>query len=80
MSEANRIRIAPSILTADLGRPPDPAAAAVSRGADALAVCYVEIETPAGGSVHGVGLHASIVTASLEAILSAVNRASRSSS
>ena len=50
---------------------------AVSRGADALAVCYVEIAAAGGASVYGVGLHASIVTASLEAILSAVNRASR---
>ena len=50
---------------------------AVSRGADAEAVCYVEIETGSGRNVFGVGLHASIVTASLEALLSAVNRASQ---
>jgi 2-isopropylmalate synthase len=49
---------------------------AVSRGADALAVCYVEVETGPGETTFGVGLHASIVTASLEAVLSAVNRAS----
>ena len=47
----------------------------VSRGADARAVCYVELETASGQTVFGVGLHASIVTASLEAVLSAVNRA-----
>ncbi|MBW2415010.1 MAG: 2-isopropylmalate synthase [Deltaproteobacteria bacterium] len=50
---------------------------AVSRGTDARAVCYVEVAAAGGSSVYGVGLHASIVTASLEAILSAVNRASR---
>jgi 2-isopropylmalate synthase len=48
---------------------------AVSRGADALAVCYVEVDVD-GKAVFGVGLHPSIVTASLEAVLSAVNRTS----
>ncbi len=46
------------------------------QGSDASAIAYVEI---AGGwmdgSVYGVGIHSNIVTASLMAVLSAVNRA-----
>ncbi len=45
-------------------------------GSDALAAAYVEISTP-GGTLFGAGRHSSIVTASLLALLSAVNRASR---
>ncbi len=48
-------------------------------GSNADAIAYVEI---AGdfiqGTLHGVGIHANIVTASILAILSAVNRASKS--
>lgn len=47
----------------------------LNQGSDALAVAYVEI---AGefiqGSLHGVGIHTNIVTASLLAVLSAINR------
>lgn len=47
-----------------------------NRGSNADAIAYVEI---AGdfipGSLHGVGIHSNIVTASILAILSAVNRA-----
>jgi 2-isopropylmalate synthase len=47
---------------------------AVSSGADATAACY--IEAAVGDRVlWGVGIHPSIVTASLRAVLSAVNRA-----
>ena len=44
-------------------------------GSDARAVAFVEITTPARTTLFGVGLHENIVTASLMAILSAVNRA-----
>jgi 2-isopropylmalate synthase len=47
---------------------------AVSSGSDATAVAYVETQV-AGGSVKwGVGMHPSILTASLRAVVSAVNR------
>jgi 2-isopropylmalate synthase len=47
---------------------------AVSSGADATAACY--IEAAIGDRVlWGVGIHPSIVTASLRAVVSAVNRA-----
>jgi 2-isopropylmalate synthase len=44
-------------------------------GSDARAVAFVEITTPARATLFGVGLHENIVTASLRAVLSAVNRA-----
>ncbi|USG60238.1 2-isopropylmalate synthase [Sneathiella marina] len=44
-------------------------------GADAVAVAYVEMRGGDGEPVFGVGRHANIVTASLRAITSAVNRA-----
>jgi 2-isopropylmalate synthase len=51
---------------------------AVGSGADARAAAY--IEAAIGDQVlWGVGIHASIVTASLRAVASAINRASRSS-
>lgn len=48
---------------------------AIGSGADAVAVCFVEIHTKNARSVFGVGMHRNIVTASLNAIISAVNRA-----
>ena len=49
---------------------------AVSRGADASAVAFVEVEQlDGGGTVFGVGLPPVIVGASLRAVASAVNRA-----
>jgi len=48
----------------------------IGAGADARAVAYVEIETPEG-ALFGVGEHRNIVTASLKAVTSAVNRAIR---
>ena len=50
---------------------------ALGRGADAMAVAYVEVVTRAGASRFGVGRHRNIMTASLEAVTSAVNRAHR---
>jgi 2-isopropylmalate synthase len=47
---------------------------AMSRGEDATAAAYVE-EDVDGDVVWGVGIHSSIVTASLRAVLNAVNRA-----
>jgi 2-isopropylmalate synthase len=43
-------------------------------GSDATAVAYVEVEDDAGRRVCGIGMHRSIVTASLNAIVSAENR------
>jgi 2-isopropylmalate synthase len=47
---------------------------ALSQGADAQAVAYVALRGPANQKVWGVGQHASIVRASLDAIAAAVNR------
>jgi 2-isopropylmalate synthase len=44
-------------------------------GSDARAVAFVEITTPARLTLFGCGVHENIVTASLLAVLSAVNRA-----
>ncbi|MFO1430308.1 MAG: 2-isopropylmalate synthase [Candidatus Competibacteraceae bacterium] len=50
---------------------------AIGAGANATAVSYVEIRTSQGNAIFGVGMHGNIVTASLQAVLSAVNRALR---
>ena len=42
-------------------------------GSDATAVAYVEVDTGARDTTWGVGMHESIVSASLRAIVSAVN-------
>ena len=42
-------------------------------GSDATAVAYVEIDTGGRDTTWGVGMHESIVSASLRAIVSAVN-------
>jgi 2-isopropylmalate synthase len=47
-------------------------------GSDAAAVAYVEISTPSGAVLFGVGRHSNIITASLQALISGVNRALRS--
>lgn len=47
---------------------------AVGRGANATAASYVEIHDAKGRAIHGVGIDPSIVTASLKATLSAVQR------
>lgn len=46
-------------------------------GSEATAVAYVEIQAEAGVSLFGVGRHSNIVTASLLALFSAINRAAR---
>ena len=43
------------------------------RGSNASAICYMEIEHP-GGKLFGAGINTNIVTASLEAVVSAANR------
>lgn len=50
---------------------------ALGAGADAAAMAYVEVETPGGDPVFGAGRSASLLTASLEAVVSAANRALR---
>jgi 2-isopropylmalate synthase len=47
---------------------------AVAAGSDATAVAYVETQAPDGTVRWGVGVHESITTASLRAVVSAVNR------
>jgi len=47
---------------------------AVGSGEDATAVAYVEVISEDGRPLFGVGLHQNIVQASLEAVVSAVNR------
>lgn len=48
----------------------------LNQGSDASAVAYIEIAGDfTQGSLHGVGIHSNIVTASLLAVLSAINRA-----
>jgi 2-isopropylmalate synthase len=47
---------------------------AVSAGSDATAAAYVEAKSPDGSVRWGVGLDESILTASLKAVVSAVNR------
>jgi len=48
---------------------------AMERGAAATAACYIEVALGGGPPVHGVGLDVDIVTASIKAIFSAINRA-----
>jgi len=46
----------------------------VGSGADASAIAYVEARGERGDSVWGVGRHTNIATASLLAVVSAINR------
>ena len=46
----------------------------IGSGSDARAIAFVEITTPARATLFGVGIHENIVTASLLAVFSAVNR------
>jgi 2-isopropylmalate synthase len=50
---------------------------AVGCGAGAAAVCFVELRAAESDAVMGVGMHRNILTASLNAITSALNRAIR---
>ncbi len=46
----------------------------LGKGADAIAVAYVEVTAASGRSSFGVGRHANLVTASLQAVVRALNR------
>ncbi len=48
---------------------------AVGKGADATAAAFVQMARPDGSTVHGAGMDPDIVSASLKAVTSAVNRA-----
>ncbi len=48
---------------------------AIGNGADAKACAYIELLTPEGANVYGVGVHSNINVASIKGIVSAVNRA-----
>ena len=48
---------------------------AVGSGSNAKGICYIEIRTPEGNQVFGVGIHANINVAAMEGIISAMNRA-----
>ena len=50
---------------------------AVGGGADAVAISFVELRAADSDAVMGVGMHRNILTASLQAITSALNRALR---
>ncbi len=45
----------------------------MQQGSNAAAICYMEVEHP-GGKLFGAGINTNIVAASLEAVVSAVNR------
>ena len=45
----------------------------MQRGSNAAAICYLEMEHPAG-RLFGAGINTNIVAASLEAVVSAANR------
>lgn len=50
---------------------------AISKGADAKAATYIELKVGDGRAIFGVGIDSNIVTASLKAILSGLNRVAR---
>jgi len=47
----------------------------LGQGSDAQALALVEVAMPGGHSVYGAGVHSNIVTASVLAVISALNRA-----
>jgi 2-isopropylmalate synthase len=50
---------------------------AIGKGADAKAVTYIELKVGEGRPLFGVGIDSNIVTASLKAIVSGLNRSAR---
>lgn len=50
---------------------------AISRGSDALGICYIELKKPDGDHIFGAGIHANINVAALLGIICAINRAER---
>lgn len=47
---------------------------AVSMGSDSKAAAYIELKTPEGRSIYGVGISSNITRASMRGILNAINR------
>ncbi len=50
---------------------------AVSRGSDALGICYIELKKQSGEHIFGAGIHANINVAALKGIICAINRAEK---
>ncbi len=50
---------------------------AISRGSDALGICYIELKTAKGDHIFGAGINANINVAALQGIVCAINRAER---
>jgi len=50
---------------------------AIGHGANALAICFVEAQVAGAPPAFGAGMHGNIVSASLNAIISTVNRSTR---
>jgi 2-isopropylmalate synthase len=50
---------------------------ALNSGSSATAAAYIEIETPDGRKMWGVGIDTDIIVASIKAVMSALNRAAR---
>ncbi len=63
--------------TRDLVRVLDYSEHSVGAGANATAIAYIEMRVGDGPMLYGVGMDANIVTASLKAIVSGLNRESR---
>ena len=54
-----------------------PSQAQMGQGSNAQAVSYIEITTRSRRTLFGAGMHSNIITASLLAVISAVNRGIR---
>lgn len=50
---------------------------AISRGSDALGICYIELKRPDGRHIFGAGIHANINVAALLGIICAINRSEK---
>ena len=50
---------------------------AISRGSDALGICYIELKKRDNGHIFGVGINANVNVAALQGIICAINRAER---
>lgn len=50
---------------------------AISRGSDALGICYIELKKPNSEHIFGAGIHSNINVAALLGIICAINRAER---
>lgn len=50
---------------------------AISRGSDALGICYIELKKPDGQHIFGAGIHPNVNIAALRGIICAINRAEK---